>query len=130
MVAKMERPHFSNSLHPSLIFICFRQKHPIKVQIIRLSTARMKINQIPYVVFQASCQFSFKFASPFSVMTHNSSEIFKLQHCSVCFGKKESISAQFFRLLSALMKVNPSLYAVFETTSSRFIQILNYCSVL
>ena len=27
----------------------------------RLSTARMKINQIPYVIFQAMSQFSFKF---------------------------------------------------------------------
>ena len=27
---------------------------PIKVQIFRLSTARMKINQIPYVIFQAT----------------------------------------------------------------------------
>ena len=33
---------------------------PIKVQIFRLSTARMKINQIPYVIFQATSQFSFK----------------------------------------------------------------------
>ena len=34
---------------------------PIKVQIFRLSTARMKINQIPYVIFQVRSQFSFKF---------------------------------------------------------------------
>ena len=33
---------------------------PIKVQIFRLSTARMKINQILYVIFQATGQFSFK----------------------------------------------------------------------
>ena len=33
------------------IFICFGQKDPIKVQIFRLSTARMKINQISYVIF-------------------------------------------------------------------------------
>ena len=33
---------------------------PIKVQIFRLSTARMKINQIPYVIFQATNQFWFK----------------------------------------------------------------------
>ena len=42
-------------------FICFRQKEPIKVQSFRLSTARMKINKIPYVIFQSTSQFSFKF---------------------------------------------------------------------
>ena len=36
---------------------------PIKVQIFRLSTARMKINQIPYVIFQATSQFMFKFCN-------------------------------------------------------------------
>ena len=43
-----------------LNFICFGQKNLIKVQIFRLSTACMKINPIPYVIFQATCQFSFK----------------------------------------------------------------------
>ena len=41
-------------------FICFWQKEPIKVQIFRLSTARVKIRQIPYVILQATSQFSFK----------------------------------------------------------------------
>ena len=43
-----------------LNFICFGQRDLIKVQIFRLSTACMKISQIPYVIFQATCQFSFK----------------------------------------------------------------------
>ena len=33
----------------------------MKVQIFRLFTSRMKINQIPYVIFQATNQFSIKF---------------------------------------------------------------------
>ena len=31
------------------------------MQIFRLSTARMKINQISYVIFQTTSQFSFRF---------------------------------------------------------------------
>ena len=31
------------------IFTCFRQKDPIKVQVFRLSAARIKINQIPWL---------------------------------------------------------------------------------
>ena len=37
---------------------------PIKVQILRISTVRMKINQIPYVIFQATSQFLKNFYHP------------------------------------------------------------------
>ena len=47
----------------------------------------------------------------------------------ICFGQKEPINVQFFRLLSALMKVHPIPHAIFETTRSGFIQILHHCSV-
>ena len=46
----------------------------------------------------------------------------------ICIGQKESINAQVFRLLSALMKVHPLLQAI-ETARSGFIQILHHCSV-
>ena len=36
---------------------------PVKVQIFGLSTARMKINQISYVIFQPTSQFSFKLSN-------------------------------------------------------------------
>ena len=42
-------------------FICFGQNKPIKVQIFRLATACMKINQILHVICQATTQFFFKF---------------------------------------------------------------------
>ena len=48
----------------------------------------------------------------------------------ICFGQKEPIKVQFFRLLSALMKVHPIPHAIFETTRSGFMQILHHCSVL
>ena len=38
------------------------------------------------------------------------------------------MKVQFFRLLSALMKVHPMPYAIFKTTRSGFIQILHPCS--
>ena len=47
----------------------------------------------------------------------------------ICFGQKEPIKVQFFRLLSALIKVHPIPHAIFETTRSGFIQILHHCSV-
>ena len=47
----------------------------------------------------------------------------------ICFGQKESISMQFFILLSAVMKVQPIPHAIFETIGSGFIPILHHCSV-
>ena len=48
----------------------------------------------------------------------------------ICFGKKEPINVQFFRLLGALMKVHPIPHVIFETTGSGFIQTLHHCSLL
>ena len=76
------------------------------MQFFRLSTARMKINQIPNVIFQVTSQFFFKFASLFSAMTHNSPEFFHLKYYNA-LDIKEPIDVQFFRLLSTLMKVQP-----------------------
>ena len=55
--------HFSR--HNSSVFFSsnityFLQKQPIKVQIFRLSTARVKVHQIPHVIFQTKSQFFFK----------------------------------------------------------------------
>ena len=37
--------------------------NPMKVPLFGLSTARIKINQVPYVTFQPTSQFSFKLCS-------------------------------------------------------------------
>ena len=76
----------------------------------------MKINQIPYVIFPATNQFSLIFAPPFIVIAHNFYEMSLLKHYMLCI--KRAINVQLFRLLSALMKVHPILHAIFETTRS------------
>ena len=45
------------------------------------------------------------------------------------FGQKEPMKVQIFKFLSALMKVHPIPHASFETTRSRFTQILHLCSL-
>ena len=72
-----------NSLNSSSYFSKHKLvqiSHNSSVQIFWLLIARMKINRIPYVIFHTMSQFPFNFASPFSVMTQNSSEIFWLKH--------------------------------------------------
>ena len=57
--------------------IYFDQKEPSNVQILRLSSARVKICQIPHVDFETASQSS-DFASFFIAMTNNSPVSFKL----------------------------------------------------
>ena len=54
----------------------FLQKQHIKVQIFRLSTARVKVHQIPHIIFQTKVSFSSMFGFLFSVMRDNSSILF------------------------------------------------------
>ena len=98
-----------------------------KAQIFRFSTARVKIHQIPYVIFQATSQFSFKFCITFQC--HDTKFLWNFLAELLCFGQKEPIKVQILRLLCALMKVHPIPHASFETTRSRFVHVLHYCSV-
>ena len=93
---------------------------PIKVPVFGFSTARIKINQIPYMsFFNPQVSFRLNFATPFSVMTHNSSESFYM------LWTKRAYQCTIFRLLGALMmKVHPIPHAIFETARSGF---FNFC---
>ena len=73
--------------------------------------------------FKPQVSFRLNFATPFSVITHNSSEIFLLKQCTLW--TKRAHQCPIFRLLGALMKVHPIPHAIFETTRSGFIQILH-----
>ena len=59
--------------------IYLQQKQPMKVQIFRLSIARVKVHKFSHVIFQTKSQFSSKFGSFFSVMRDNSSVLFQLK---------------------------------------------------
>ena len=63
-------------LDTSVLFLCFGQNEPIQVQLFRLQTARMKIIKFLMSFFKPPDNFSLNIASPFSVMTHNSSVVF------------------------------------------------------
>ena len=77
--------------------------------------------------FKLQVSFPLHFASPFSVMTHNFSEIYQLKHYMLL--TKRTHQCTIFQTLSARMKVHPIPHANFETTRSGFIQILHHCPV-
>ena len=83
------------------------------MQIFRLATACKKINQIPYVIFQAITQFCFKFCITFQC--HGTLFLWN-------FLAEEPIKVQFFRLLSALIKVHAIPHVISEITRSGFIR--------
>ena len=97
------------------------------MQIFRLSTARMKINQISYVIFEATSHFSIKFCITFQC--HDTKFLWNFLADLLRFGQKKSIKVQILRLFCALMKLHPIPHASFEITGSRFIPILYHCSV-
>ena len=73
-------------------------------EIFGLLSGWVKIHQIPHVIFGTRVSFSFNFASPFSARKHNSSVFFHLNF--ICFGQKDLIKVQIFRLSTACMKIN------------------------
>ena len=73
-------------------------KGTYQVQILKLSTARIKISQIPSF-FKPRISFPLNFASPFSVMTHNFSEIFWLKHYTLDKKSPSKCKISDFRLL-------------------------------
>ena len=79
--------------------------------------------------FKSRVSFHLNFASTFTVMTRNSSDIFKLKRV-ICFGQRETNKVKYFRLLSALMEAHPIPYAIFETLRSGFIQNSKLFSVV
>ena len=73
--------HFSqqnSSIFFSSNITYFWQKHPFKVQIFRLSTARVKIHQILNVIFQTKSPLFFKVWITLSVINDNSSVTYQL----------------------------------------------------
>ena len=89
-----------------------------------------KLTKFLLSFFKPQVSLPLNFATPFSVMTHNS---LKFSNWNIStfetFEQKEAFDVQFFRLLGALMKVHPNPHAIFETTNSRFTQILYHCLV-
>ena len=71
--------HITPLSNLSSYFSYFALKDPIKIPILRLSIALVKICHIP-AIFQTTSQFFFKFCITFSVMKHNSPVLFKIKY--------------------------------------------------
>ena len=84
----------------------------------RLSSALVKILQIPPVIFESTRQFSFNLSSIFSHIKHNSSVIFSL-NIIYALVKASPLKCRFLRFSSAWVKirhishVNSSIFVSF-----------------
>ena len=101
----------------SFIFY-FRQKDPMKVPILNLSSVLMKICENSHVIFQTTSLFFFKFC-----MTPQCYELhifctFLGQTFSTLHKKEQSKCNSKVRLLSARIKIHQILF-IFETNSGK-----------
>ena len=88
----------------------FPQEYPIKVQIFRLSTARVKIYQIPQVTFKTKSQFFFKVSV--TLQFHE-----RLFFCTVLAETLYAIQAEVLRLAIARIKIQQIPQVIFGTKS-------------
>ena len=102
-LSTLMRDNSSVLFHLKLYMLWTKGTHQVQIftQLLTLKLTKFLVN------FQATSQFSLQLR----------------------FGQKEPMKVQIFKFLSALMKVHPIPHASFETTRSRFTQILHLCSL-
>ena len=90
-------------------------KYHIKVQIFRLATIRIKIRQIPHVIFGTNSQFFFKLCITLQCL--ETTLLYFLIYIFIFFRQEEPIKKQISRLLAAPMKTNQIPYIIFQARS-------------
>ena len=103
----------------------FGQKDPIKVPILTLSSALVKICQIPHVNFQTTSQFLSKFC--ITLQCHGTYLLCILAQTIYTLLKRSPLKGKFFRLPSSQVKICQIPLVNFET-KSRFLS--NFCITL
>ena len=91
------------------------QKDPIKVPILTLSNALVKICQIPHVIFQTTSQFSFKFC--ITLQCHERYLLCNFLAQTICtLLKRSPLKRKFLRLSSSQVKICQIPYVSFDKT--------------
>ena len=81
-------------------FVCFVQKEDMKVKILGLSTAPMRIKQIPLVIFQATSHFFFKFWITFQC--HDTQFLWTFRATTLCALDNSVHQSKIFKTLAWL----------------------------
>ena len=99
------------------------QKDPIKVPILTISSALVKICQIPHVMLQFS--FSSNFVSLFNVMVDNSHVLFSSNN--IYLAQKEPNKVKIFRVLrSKFVKFLMSILKRTVDSSTNFVSLFSF----
>ena len=110
-----------------LIFICFGRKEPINVQILRLSSAYVKIHQIPIVIFQTKSQFFFKVWITLQCHERYCTFLFETLH-SIDKSNTSKWKFSDFRLLA--WKLTKFLISFFKPRVSFLLNLASHFSVI
>ena len=89
------------------IFCTLFKRSPLKCKVLRFSSGRVKIYQIPHVIFEIASQFSLNVASIFSAVKQISPILFLAQRLCTFF-KRSPLKCKFLRFLSARVKIGQS----------------------
>ena len=103
----------------SYIF-CFGQKDPIKVPVLTLSSALVKICQIPHVIFQTASQFLLHSSVSWKITLYTFSD-----QALYTLHKRNQSKCKFLRLSSARVKIYQILVILWKNKSV-FLQILRH----
>ena len=96
----------------------FLKRSILKWKCLRLSSARVKIRQIPHVNVKMTSQFLFKFC--IILLCHDTTPLWILSSHFFYFGLKDPIEIPIFRLSSAAVKIGHIPHISFQTTSQFF----------
>ena len=96
----------------------FLKRSILKWKCLRLSSARVKIRQIPHVNVKMTSQFLFKFC--IILLCHDTTPLWILSSHFFYFGLKDPIEIPIFRLSSAAVKIGHIPHVSFQTTSQFF----------
>ena len=105
----------------------FITRNPLKCKILRLSSAHVKIRQIPHANFETTSQFLFKFFIILSVSTNKSSVNFELMDFLLFI--KRSHQSPNFETFKCSGENFPNSSSHFLNRKSVFLQILDHSSV-
>ena len=101
----------------------------MKVPILRILCALVKITQIPHVIFQSTSQFFFKFCITLQCHEIQPPCTFLAQTLYTLV-KSSSLKCNFLRLLSSRVKICQIPYVNFEMTSQSSSDFLSFLSVI
>ena len=102
------------------------KRSPLMCKFLRFSSARVKIRQIPHVIFASTSQFSFKCC--INIQCHHAKFPYTFFSSKIMYlFKRSPLKCKFFRFSSARVKIHQLPHVNFELTSQFLFKLCFIC---